>query len=294
MGQLFGKVNDEIAIERIKSFEARERGGNQMKILIACEFSGIVRDAFIKRGFDAVSCDLLPTGRPGPHIQGDVLRVLDDGWDLMVAHPPCRYLCSSGLHWNKRVKGRQAKTEQSLRFVQSLLDAPIQHIALENSIGCISTRIRPYDQRVQPWQFGHDASKATCFWLKGLPKLQVTEIIPPKSWRNVKFAYDCVECPFGCDEPFCREHKKHYCDCGCVGPTQDGYEYTERDGFQFARPMISLVDRPNKLIWGNQTPSGQNKLGPSKDRWKNRSRTYQGVADAMAAQWGDFIQDKGA
>lgn len=161
-----------------------------MKILVACEYSGTVRDAFRARGHDAMSCDLLPTDAPGPHYQGDVRDILGDGWDLMVAHPPCTYLCSSGLHWNKRVPGRAQMTEDALEFVRLLLDAPIPRIALENPIGCIGTRIRKADQTIQPWQFGHDASKATCLWLKNLPLLTPTEIVSPrlvdgkKRWAN--------------------------------------------------------------------------------------------------------------
>jgi hypothetical protein len=143
-------------------------------------------------------------------------------WDLMIAHPPCTYLCSSGLHWNKRRPERAKQTEDALAFVRLLLDAPIAMIALENPIGCISTRIRPPTQIIQPWQFGHAESKGTCLWLKGLPALQPTNIIP---------------------KPAC------------------GY-------------------------WDNQTPSKQNKLGPSADRWKVRSATYSGIAQAMAEQWG--------
>lgn len=195
-----------------------------MKILIACEYSGVVRDAFTRFGHDVTSCDLLPTERPGNHYQGDVRDILDAGWDLMVAHPPCTYLCSSGLHWNKRRPARAALTEESLDFVRLLLGAPVPRIALENPIGCISTRIRPPDQTVQPWQFGHDASKATCLWLKGLPLLRPTNLVPPRIVRGQK-------------------------------------------------------------RWGNQTDSGQNNLPPSDDRWKVRSLTYQGIADAMAAQW---------
>ena len=158
-----------------------------MKVLIACEFSGIVRDAFIDRGHDAFSCDLLPSERPGPHIEVDVLDILDDGWDLMIAHPPCRYLCSSGLHWNKRIVGRSLKTELALKFIRELLDCTIKKIALENSIGCISTKIRKPDCIIQPWQFGHPESKATCLWLKNLPPLCPTEILDkPTSgrWEN--------------------------------------------------------------------------------------------------------------
>ena len=196
-----------------------------MRVLIACEYSGTVRDAFRAAGHDAVSCDLLPTDSPGPHYQGDVFDIIREGWDMMIAHPPCTYLCSSGLHWNKRRPERAAQTEAALAFVQALLDAPIPRIALENPIGCIGTRIRKADQTIQPWQFGHDASKATCLWLKGLPPLTPTQIIAPR----------------------------------LIG---------------------------GRKRWGNQTDSGQNKLPPSADRWKIRSATYQGIADAMAAQWG--------
>lgn len=193
-----------------------------MRVLIACEYSGRVRDAFIRRGHDAMSCDLLPTDVPGPHHEGDVCDILQDGWDLMIAHPPCTYLASSGLHWNKRRPERAALTEEALRFVKLLLDAPIERIALENPIGCISTRMRKPEQIVHPWQFGEDASKATCLWLKNLPPLQPTDVLP---------------------------------------------------GGRKARRA-------------NQTATGQNKLPPSKDRWKVRSLTYLGIAEAMAQQWG--------
>lgn len=192
-----------------------------MKILIACEYSGTVRDAFRARGHDAVSCDLLPSDKPGPHYQGDVSDIIADGWDLMVAHPPCTYLCSSGLHWNKKRPERAAKTEEALRFVEFLMNAPVPRIAIENPIGCISTRICKPDQTIHPWQFGHPESKATCLWLKLLPALTPTDILP----------------------------------------------------------------RPESGRWSNQTASGQNKLAPSANRWKIRSTTYQGIADAMAAQW---------
>lgn len=153
-----------------------------MRVLIACEFSGTVRDAFLRRGHYALSCDLLPceSQASGDHYQGDVRDILNDGWDLMIAHPPCTYLCSSGLHWNKRRPGRQALTEEALDFVRLLLDAPIPRIALENPVGCISTRIRPYDQAIQPYEFGHDASKKTCLWLKNLPPLYQTAFVEPR------------------------------------------------------------------------------------------------------------------
>lgn len=197
-----------------------------MRVLVACEYSGRVRDAFIVAGHDAMSCDLMPTDAPGPHYQGDVLDVLDDGWDLMIAHPPCTYLCGSGLHWNKRRLERAQMTEDALAFVRLLLGAPVPRIALENPVGVISTRIRRPDQIIQPYQFGDDASKATCLWLKGLAPLTPTK---------------------------------------------------------YAAPRITAA---GKRRWGNQTDSGQNRLPPTADRWKLRSETYQGIADAMAHQWG--------
>jgi hypothetical protein len=250
-----------------------------MRVLVACEFSGTVRNAFEQRGHSAWSCDLLPSEKPGLHYEGDVFDLLDgwvpvrwtmdcviedgsidvckssgnylcdcpcygptqDGleyketatglfarpidkphWDLMIAHPPCTYLASSGLHWNKRRPERAAQTEQALAFVMALANAPIPRIAIENPIGALSSRWRKPDQIIQPWMFGEDASKATCLWLKGLDPLRPTNILPGGS----------------------------------------------------------------KARRGNQTPSGQNKLGPSPNRWKERSRTFQGIADAMANQWG--------
>lgn len=197
-----------------------------MRVLIACEFSGRVRRAFHDKGHTAFSCDLLESDEDTTfHIQDDVRNILHYGWDMMVAHPPCTYLSVSGLHWNKRRPERAIKTEEALELVLRLLEAPIPRIALENPIGIISSRIRQPNQIIQPHQFGHDASKATCLWLKGLPKLQPTGMVPPR-----------------------------------------------------------LVNRRPR--WGNQTDSGQNRLGPSPDRWKLRSITYQGIADAMAEQWG--------
>lgn len=161
-----------------------------MKILVACEYSGTVRDAFIAAGHDAMSCDLLPTDQPGPHYEGDVTDIINDGWDLMVAHPPCTYLSVSGMHWTRRGLRDPQLTEDALAFVQLLLDAPIERIALENPISVISSRIRKPDQIINPWQFGHDASKKTCLWLKNLPPLVPTEIIAPrivngkKRWAN--------------------------------------------------------------------------------------------------------------
>lgn len=205
-----------------------------MRVLVACEYSGRVRDAFRVKGFDAWSCDPFEPCEADPqwHLSVDVLEILGDGWDLMICHPPCTYLASSGLHWNKRVDGRAQKTEEALGFVRQLMAAPIPHIALENPMGCISTRIRRPDQTIQPWMFGDDASKATCLWLKNLPPLMPTQIVRGR--------------------------------------------VIQHNGKQVER-------------WFNQTDSGQNRLSPSDDRWKERSRTYQGVANAMADQWGHYI-----
>jgi hypothetical protein len=252
-----------------------------MRILVACEFSGIVREAFRRRGHDAWSCDLLPTEIPGNHIQGDVLEILNDGWDLMIAHPPCTYLSSSGMHWTTRGLRDPSLTEDALDFVKTLLNAPIKNIALENPIGVISSRIRKPDQIIQPWMFGDDASKQTCLWLKNLPKLSYTKIIPPKGYKLVKFSDDMPLCPDCEEEAFCEEHGMHFADCDCYGPTQDGIEYRVVNGVLFGTDMY-----PFRPIWGNQTPGGQNKLGPSPERAKERSRTYQGIAEAMAEQWG--------
>jgi len=232
-----------------------------MRVLVACESSATVRDAFRARGHDAWSCDILPCdGDPQWHYQQDVTDLLDMGWDLMIAHPPCTYVCSSGLHWNKRVEGRAAKTEEALEFVRMFLDADIPKIALENPIGCISTRIRKYDQKIQPWQFGDDASKGTCLWLKGLPLLKPTNIITPAGWTLFE---DKDSVPHG-------------------------WDVKKVDGFFFARDKSGDYPGQPKIkpVWANQTPSGQNNLGPSKDRWKLRSKTYDGIAEAFAIQWG--------
>jgi len=186
-----------------------------MKILIACEYSATVREAFRLAGHDAMSCDLLPTEIPGNHYQGDVFDIINDGWDVMIAHPPCTYLCSSGLHWNKKRPEREAQTLEAVEFVKRLLAVDIPMIAIENPIGRLSTAIRKPDQIIQPWQFGHGETKATCLWLKNLPKLASTDIVEGRENR----------------------------------------------------------------VW---------KMPPSVDRWKERSRTYQGIAAAMATQWGNL------
>jgi hypothetical protein len=188
-----------------------------MRVLVACEFTGTVRRAFRELGHEAWSCDLLPAEDGGPHIQGDVRQVLGDGWDLMIAHPPCTHLAVSGArHFHRK----QVEQAEALEFVRTLMDAPIPRIALENPVSVISSRIRKPDQIIQPYQFGHPESKKTCLWLKGLNPLQPTAVMQMRG------------------------------------------------------------------RWENQTPSGQNKLGPSPDRWKIRSKTYPGIAHAMATQWG--------
>ena len=229
-----------------------------MRVLVACEFSGIVREAFHRRGHDAWSCDLLPTEIPGDHIQDDVLLHLDEGWDLMIAHPPCTYLASSGLHWNKRVAGRDKLTHEAMLFVLNLMGEgfithDIPRIALENPVGCISTQYRKPDQIIQPWDFGHNASKATCLWLKGLPKLI------PTSHVNPQFACKC------------------------------GYRFSYELGV-YGCPNCNGEHGRARLVFENQTKSGQNKLGPSEHRARDRSRTYLGIAEAMAEQWSDIAK----
>jgi site-specific DNA-cytosine methylase len=145
-----------------------------MKVLIACEFSGTVRDAFIAKGCDAMSCDLLPTEKDGPHYQGDVRDILGDGWDLMVAHPPCTHLAVSGAKWFSKKQRQQA---EALDFVRLLMDCQVPRWCIENPVSVISTKIRKPDQIIQPWQFGHEATKTTCLWLNGLPKLTPTKIV---------------------------------------------------------------------------------------------------------------------
>lgn len=152
----------------------------KLKVLVGCEFSGVVRDEFIKLGHNAISCDILPTEKPGPHIQDDILNVIEDDWDLGIFFPPCTYLCSSGLHWNKRRPERQHKTDEALIFVQKLWTCNIPKICIENPIGCLSSKMAKPTQIIHPYEFGEDASKATCLWLKNLPKLSKTEYFPPR------------------------------------------------------------------------------------------------------------------
>ena len=182
-----------------------------MRVLVACEFSGTVRAAFTRQGHLAVSCDLLPSETEGLHYRGDVLDILEEGWDLMIAHPPCTHLAVSGARWFKDKRAEQA---EALEFVRQLLVAPIPRIALENPVSIISSKIRKPDQVIQPWQYGHGETKATCLWLKGLPKLTPTDVVEG------------------------RVAKVHM-------------------------------------------------MPPSPERWKERSRTYKGIAEAMANQWGN-------
>jgi len=218
-----------------------------MRVLIACEYSGRVRNAFLALGHDVISCDLLPSEDDSPyHYQGDVTDLLrDQDFDLMIAHPPCTYLSVSGMHWTTRGLRDPQLTEDALSFVRLLMDAPVPRIAIENPVSVISSRIRKPDQIINPYQFGEDASKKTCLWLKDLPLLKPSHLIEPR-----------MVC------------------CGKEVVNGDKYGCPNCNGDKVARPR-----------WGNQCDSGQNKLGPSDDRWKERSRTYQGIANAMADQW---------
>lgn len=203
-------------------------------VLVGCESSGVVRRAFRALGHDAWSCDLLPADDGAEHhLQTDVLKAAGQRpWDLGIFHPPCTYLSVSGLHWNKTRPERAGLTAKALDLVRALLELALPRLALENPIGCISSKIRRPSQIIQPHDFGEDASKATCLWLRGLPPLVPTKRFPPR----------IVEWPPGSGKM--------------------------------------------RQRWGNQTDSGQNKLPPSDDRWKLRSKTYDGIAAAMASQWG--------
>lgn len=229
-----------------------------MKVLIGCENSGTVRDAFRVRGHDAWSNDLLPSDEGGPHYQCDFFEAVDDDdWDLVIVHPPCTFLSSSGIHWNNRGRGWEG-TRDALEFVKRIFTLitkrrkkrkPVPRLALENPNGIISTNIRPPDQIIQPNQFGDDASKATGFWLHRLPKLRPTKNVPPR-WA-------------------------------CCGEWITGVP-------SFVPDRCPICHGANQALprWANQTVSGQNKIGRVPDRWKLRSETFQGVADAMADQWG--------
>ena len=199
----------------------------KLRILIACEFSGIVREAFRRKGHDVWSCDLLDTEIPGQHIKGDVRDIDFSTFDLMIAHPPCTYLAVSGARW---FKDRLPEQEQALEFVRFLMTLPIPKIAIENPISVISTRIRKPNQIIQPWMFGHEETKATCLWLQGLPLLKPTNIVEPDYMRK-----------------------------------PDGTYYRDKKGGRYSK--MHFMSRFKK------------------DRGKLRSRTYRGVAEAMATQW---------
>lgn len=217
-----------------------------MKVLVACEFSGIVRDAFAAKGHDAWSCDVLPTERPGSHIQGDVLEILDDGWDLMIAHPPCTYLTVTANRWladqPARISGnlvgaeRRAAREESIKFFLALWNAPIEMVAIENPIGCMSSVFRKPDQVIHPYYFGDPAAKATCLWLKNLPALLY--------WKS----------------------RSLFSEQTCVEPEV----YTSSTGKRY--PKWSMIDAC--------------KIQDLSARSHFRSKTFQGIANAMAEQWG--------
>lgn len=222
-----------------------------MRVLVACEYSGVVRRAFRELGHDAWSCDLLEAeDEINHHYRLDVSAVLDLGWDLMIAHPPCTHLSVSGArHFaEKRADGRQ---QEAIDFFLMLANAPIERIAIENPVCIMSSVWREPDQIIQPWEFGHNASKATCLWLKALPPLVPTAHHPGEYECKCGHRFDYSLGAYGC--PNC---------CGESGAAFNVYKNTCR--------------------------SGQNRLPPSPDRWKERSRTYEGIAKAMAAQWGDF------
>jgi hypothetical protein len=196
----------------------------KMKVLVACEFSGIVRNAFSNRGHDAVSCDLLPTEQPGKHVQGDVCEILNDGWDLMIAHPPCTFIANSGARWLFEKEGRWKQLEEATTFFKTLLNAPIEKIAVENPMPHkwgMQQIGRKYDQRIQPWQFGEPQKKGICLWLKNLPLLEPTDVL---------------------ELPKRKEELKKW-----------------------------------ERVWREP---------PGKEQWKNRSRFYPKIAEAMAEQWG--------
>ena len=191
-----------------------------MRVLVACEYSGAVRDAFARRGHDAWSCDILPSDRPGNHYEGDVLDILGDQWDLLIAHSPCTHLAVSGARW---FKDKKVEQEEALEFFRKLLEAPVEKVCVENPVSIVSSRICKPSQIIHPWMFGHEVSKKTCLWLKNLPHLEPTKVVAKGEY--VTFSS------------------------------------------------------------GKRMPSWYN-LPPGEDRWKIRSKTFEGIAEAMAEQWG--------
>lgn len=228
----------------------------RLNVLVGCESSGTVREAFRKLGHNAWSCDILPADDGSTfHMQWDVLEAIDTPytWDLAIFHPPCTHLAVSGAaHFAQKIKdGRQ---QEGIDFFMELVNAPIERIAVENPVCIMSRLYRKPDQIIQPWMFGHDASKKTCLWLKNLQKLTPTSMVPPPRFR-------------------CR-----WC----------GYMYkNEGEG---SRKCDKCHGEGVVPRYSNQTPDGSNNLGPSPDRWKLRSKTYQGIADAMALQWGGKVE----
>lgn len=202
----------------------------KLRVLVACEYSGSVRDAFRALGHDAISCDLLPTDVPGPHHQGDVFDVISDGFDIMVAHPPCTHLAVSGARWFKH---KQNEQKEALEFVQRLMDAPIKHIAIENPVSIISSRIRKPEQIIQPWMFGDPFQKTTCLWLKNLPALESTKTVGKGEF----------------------------------------FEWTDK----------KTGKKKRQAVWYKEAWSKGDL------RWKIRSKTFQGIADAMADQWSKHV-----
>lgn len=238
-------------------------------VLIACECSGVVREAFnAYAGIEAYSCDLKPCtdGRVDYHIQGDVFEAIDSQqWDAMIAHPPCTYINSAGLHWiprgriEKDGRPRRAHYVEALDFVRRLLSAPIKRIALENPAGAIGTQIQPASQWLQPYEFGDDASKKTGLWLKNLPTLARTHLVPPRAVCSL---------------------------CGLCARNRSHAEDVQRERmFSHGCPKCQAPPQKIRPRWDNQTNGGQNKLPPSEDRGHLRSITYPGIAKAMAAQW---------
>lgn len=201
-----------------------------MKVLIACEYSGTVRDAFINLGHDAISCDILPTDSPGPHYQGDIFDIIDDGFDLMIAHPPCTHLAVSGArHFHKK----QKEQAEALEFVKKLMGANINHIAIENPVSIISTKIRKPDQIIQPWMFGDPFQKTTCLWLKNLPNLEPTKIVDKGQF----------------------------------------FEWVDKKTGKKKRQACWDMEAFKKGL----------------NRGKIRSKTFQGIANAMASQWSSYV-----
>lgn len=234
-----------------------------MRVLVACESSGVVRDAFTRVGCEAWSCDLLPSTAPGLHHQVDArVAIREFGpWDLLIAHPPCTYLCASGMHWTTRGLRDPRLTVEAARFAADLWNADVPWKCIENPTGHLTRVLGEDYQAVQPYQFGDDASKRTCLWLRGgLPRLRID---------GDKFVFPRLVCRV------CRN---------VIPPGHDQYRDTRAGCGACGADAATWLPR-----WANQTDSGQNRLGPSKDRWSKRSRTYPGIAQAMAEQWGRLL-----